>query len=161
MNVTLDKSQHQPLPDIKKTIRQKALYVLARREYSYWELLQKLNQQFDDEKIIVSVLDQLKRERLLDDARFADAFIRMRSGRGYGPVRIQMDLRNRGIAEDQITTLMENRSEEWILLAATVRQKRFGKIIPKDLATRAKQMRFLQYRGFTHDQIKAAFYQDK
>jgi regulatory protein len=35
--------------------------------------------------------------------------------------------------------------------------KRFGDPLPDDWIDKQKQMRFLQYRGFTQEQIKYAF----
>jgi regulatory protein len=160
MNTTdniLDQNENSLAKEIK-SLRQTALKTLARREYSYWELQQKLLTKSENKQAIISVLDKLKSEKLLDDYRFAEAYIRMRSNRGYGHVRIQNELHQRGITDqisDEIINTMRN---EWLSIIISVRKKRFGSNIPKDFNERAKQMRFLEYRGFTHDQIKIAMH---
>ena len=45
-----------------------------------------------------------------------------------------------------------------LLASSKVWQKRFKGTVPRDLKTRAQQMRFLQYRGFTPEQIKLLFF---
>ncbi len=47
-------------------------------------------------------------------------------------------------------------SPDWVDRAREVRQKKFGKSLPADYAGKAKQARFLQYRGFTGAQIRQA-----
>lgn len=140
-----------------KSLRQTALKTLARREHSYWELQQKLLTKSENKQAIIAVLDKLKNEKLLDDVRFAESYLRMRSNRGYGPIRIQHELHHRGISEIITDEIIDNMKNEWPALIIAVRKKRFGTVLPKDFNERAKQMRFLEYRGFTHEQIKAAF----
>lgn len=146
-----------PLAKEIKSLRQISLKALARREYSYWELQQKLLTKSDNKQAIITVLDKLKNEKLLDDFRFAESYVRMRSNRGYGPIRIQNELHHRGISDEISSETIDAKKNEWQQLAMSVRKKRFGSSIPKDINERAKQMRFLEYRGFTHDQIRAAF----
>ena len=50
---------------------------------------------------------------------------------------------------------------DWFALAVTVRCKRFGEAVPADFKERAKQQRFLQYRGFSHEQITESFNHDR
>lgn len=151
------KKQMLEIPDDLKILRQSALNALARREYSYFELQQKLLKKINNPAAISTVLEKLIQENLLNDARYAEAFCRMKINRGYGPLRIQMELRDRGIKDELIKNIIYSEEIDWEELATHARKKRFGNSIPKDLNDRAKQMRFLQYRGFTHDQIKAAF----
>lgn len=161
MNTTdniLDRNENSLAKEIK-SLRQIALKTLARREYSYWELQQKLLSKSENKQAIISVLDKLKHENLLNDFRFTESYARMRSNRGYGPVRIKMELHNRGVSDKIIADIINGMKNEWQQLAFAVRKKRFGSAIPKDLNERAKQMRFLQYRGFDHDHCKAAFHQ--
>lgn len=154
---TEDDLQATPLAKEIKFLRQTALKTLARREHSYWELQQKLLTKSENKQAIITVLDRLKNEKLLDDVRFAESYVRMRSNRGYGPVRIQHELHHRGISEVISEEIIDNMKNEWPILIISVRKKRFGSAIPKDFNDRAKQMRFLEYRGFTHDQIRLAF----
>ncbi len=156
-STTINNPQESPLVKETKSLRQFALKTLARREHSYWELQQKLLTKSENKNAIITVLEKLKNEKLLDDARFAESYVRMRSNRGYGPVRIQNELHHRGVAKIIADEIIENMKNEWSTLIISVRKKRFGTTIPKDFSMRTRQMRFLEYRGFTHDQINAVF----
>jgi regulatory protein len=91
-------------------------------------------------------------ERLLDDGRFAEAYIHYRVGRGYGPVRIGAELRQRGVADALTAALLDRLEIDWDEHIAAVWGKKFGRAAA-DFRERAKQARFLQYRGFAPDQI--------
>ena len=157
MTPTLCDQNENSLAKERHSLRQIALKALGRREYSYWELQQKLLTKSENSQLITAVLDKLKSEQLLDDIRFTEAYVRMRSNRGYGPIRIQIELRNRGIADETINEIIDAKKPEWQQLAISARKKRFGSQIPKDLQERAKQMRFLEYRGFSHQHCRSAF----
>jgi len=141
----------------QSAIRQAALRHLARREYSRAELADKLARKGYAEQAIVPVLADLVQQRLLSDERFTEAYVRYRSNMGYGPRRIEQELRQRGVAEDLIAAHLDSNDAHWLDEVAQVRQKRFGPAVPSDYKDRAKQMRYLQYRGFTHEQINRAF----
>ncbi len=130
-----------------------ALDLLARREHSRYELQNKLEKRgfpFDE---IEETLNQLSHEGLQSDERFAEIYCRSRMNRGYGPIRINHELCHRGITDEIIKQTINPHDEQWFELADRVRCKRFGKPLPKDYKTRAKQAQFLQYRGFSLDHI--------
>ena len=93
---------------------------------------------------------------LWTEARFAEAFVRSRINQGKGPVRIRADLRERGLGGAAIDIALEEADEDWYALARDVRLKKFGPDTPSEFRDKAKQMRFLQSRGFEPDQIQAA-----
>ena len=99
---------------------------------------------------------QLVDDGLQSDARFAEAFVRSRINQGKGPVRIRADLRERGLAGSAIDLALEEADENWYALARDVRLKKFGPDAPSAFRDKAKQMRFLQSRGFDTDQIQHA-----
>ena len=125
--------------------------LLARREHSSKELRQKLISRHYDVPVVDETLVSLRQERFLSDERFAESYVQYRSNNGFGPVRLRQELRERGIEDELIGHNLEGL--EWQQLAATIRQKKYGAVMPEDYQARAKQMRFLQYRGFTTDQI--------
>ncbi len=94
---------------------------------------------------------------LLSDARFTESFVHARIQRGSGPQKIRAELRARGIDDDLISTCLEAHDDEWRALIDRVRRKRFGTALPADFGERSRQMRFLQQRGFTTEQISAVF----
>ena len=138
-----------------------ALRLLARREHSMLELQHKLSGRKFPDAVVGKVLDELVQESLLSDQRFAETYIRGRYERGYGPVRIQVELRERGISGSLMAASLGELSPFWADSARRERRKRFGQAFPEDYRERAKQMRFLQQRGFTGDQIRSAFNVDQ
>ncbi len=140
----------------RSTIEQ-AVVLLARREHSAAELRQKLQQAGHETDKIHDALTTLQQNGLQDDQRFAEAYIRSRLLRGYGELRIRQELKQKGVADDLANLSIQQAEIDWFALAAEVRRKRFGEQCPDDFKDRARQMRFLQYRGFTHDQITESF----
>lgn len=136
--------------------RRFALGRLARRDYSAEEMRGKLRERGFDQDVVDGVAAALIREGALSDARFAENYVRSRRLRGYGPVRIRAELSERGIAEALIARYVDPRDPEWVATSAAVRRKRFGAELPDEFREQARQMRFLQYRGFDTEQIRAA-----
>ncbi len=106
------------------------------------------------EAIAAEVVRQLEAERLLSDDRFMESLIRARRNRGYGPLRIQKELQEKGVAPEAIANWLDFTSREWVDDIRRVQRKKFGGKTPRSYAERARQARFLQYRGFTYDQIQ-------
>ncbi len=99
-------------------------------------------------------------EGLLSDRRFAEAFVHARRERGQGPLRIDNELRQRGIDKTIASALVDGVTTDWSGVAREARRKRFGDVIPGDFSERARQARFLRYRGFTEAQVRAALGDD-
>lgn len=135
-------------------IRQIALRALARRDHTCLELQNKLQKRGYASALIEESLSRLAEQGLVNDARFAENFIRVRVTKAYGPVRIAAELREKGISEELIAEYLNIEGKEWINHAKQLRHKRFGVTLPRNFTEQAKEMRFLQYRGFTHEQIK-------
>ncbi len=102
---------------------------------------------------IDTALEHLTSNGLLNEQRFVECYVHSRVQRGYGSVRIRAELRERGV---ESADWSPDEDIDWFELAVNARQKRFGTGSPKDFKERAKQMRFLQQRGFTGEQITAA-----
>ncbi|MGB5180459.1 MAG: regulatory protein RecX [Gammaproteobacteria bacterium] len=130
---------------------------LARREHGVLELTRKLTTRgFDADSVEAAVRDLIA-DGLLSDSRFAEAFVHSRFQKGSGPQKIHAELRQRGIDDDLISTCLESVSEQWLERVREVREKKFGPEPPRDFRERNRQMRFLQQRGFTSEQIYAVF----
>ena len=136
-----------------KDVRYKAMELLARREHSRVELIAKLRLRHFPDELITPELDKLEHENLQSDRRFTEAYVHMRQMAGFGPVRIREELRQRGISGDLINTYLIESDTIWAQRAAEVRLKRFGTQPLIDFTDRAKQARFLNYRGFNQQQI--------
>lgn len=131
-----------------------ALKLLARREHTQQELGEKLIRKGCAAELAEEVVGQLARERLLSEERFIESFVQARRSRGYGPLRIREELRGKGVDEDAIAQWIDVNGREWLEELRQVRRKKFGAGLPKSFNERARQARFLQYRGFTTDQIQ-------
>jgi regulatory protein len=132
-----------------------ALALLGRREYASAELAAALTRKGYTNAAAAEAVKQMAEERLVDDTRYADSLVRMLAGRGQGPARIRQELREAGIPDEQVTAALDG-GPDWSELAAEVRQRKFGTAAPPDWPERARQMRFLQYRGFSKDHIGRA-----
>ena len=131
--------------------------LLSEREYARQELSHKLIQRGFDRITVDALLDELHVDGLQSDERFAEVYVRSYIARGHGPLRIQQALREKGVSDSIIEACFLAGNYDWFALAQALRSRKFGDIVPKDFAARAKQSRFLQYRGFSWEQIKAAF----
>jgi regulatory protein len=140
--------------------RKKAMDFLARREYGQTELIKKLADKGYDRSVAEQAVNKLTEDGLQSDQRFAEAFVQSRINQGKGPVRIRLDLGQRGVGDAVIELAIEDASANWFELARDVRLRKFGAGKPSDFKAKAKQMRFLQYRGFEQDHIQAAFNSD-
>jgi regulatory protein len=157
--------------DLLKHLKQSALGLLSRREYSRHELEQRLARaalkwsaaagesdalEGDFGEVIARVLDRLQQQDYQSDRRFAESLLRSRIGRGQGRVRIAQELRHKGVADLLRESVLEGCQQDWFELARSVHQRRFGGRSLADRREQAKQQRFLLYRGFTHGQCRYA-----
>ena len=129
---------------------------LARREHGRSELLEKVTRFGFDADIADDAVEQLVEDGLQSDVRFAEAFVRSRINQGKGPAKIRADLREKGVNDGVTEDGIRDAEQDWYALAAEVRLKKFGAEQPADFKEKARQMRFLQSRGFEQDQIQAA-----
>ncbi|WP_283789730.1 regulatory protein RecX [Bermanella sp. WJH001] len=143
----------------EKGLRHKVIELLARREYSYGELEQKLQPLTEDEAAMYRALDWVVEMGLQSDIRFTEMFIRSKAISGYGPVRIRMELRQKYIGADLIEFGFENIQDEinWSEEVDRLIEKKANGLDLSDMKSKNKVMGFLQRRGFNLDQIYAGF----
>ena len=130
---------------------------LARREHGVQELTRKLISRGFDADPVEAAVSTLVSDGLLSDRRFTEAFVHSRFQKGSGPQKIHAELRQRGIDDSLISASMESVSEQWLQRVREVREKKFGSGLPRDFRERNRQMRFLQQRGFSSEQIYSVF----
>ncbi len=138
-------------------IRFNAMNLLALREHSVKELKDKLERKCGHTALIDEAIAGLIAQNLQSDERFTQAFVAMRQRQGKGPVIVRMELREKGVANELIASFVDESDSLWFELARDVWLKKFRGISPADSRERAKQMRFLQSRGFSGRHIQAAF----
>jgi regulatory protein len=134
--------------------RKIAMKMLARREHGHQELCDKLLRKGCADSIVAETVKKLASERLVSDDRFMETLIQARRNRGYGPVRIQKELQEKGVMPEDIARSLDPNGPEWFENIRRVYRKKFGQQVPKSYSERARRARFLQYRGFTYDQIQ-------
>jgi regulatory protein len=100
------------------------------------------------------VLAQLIERGYVNDERYAMQFVSYHSERGFGPLRIRRDLEQLGVGAELIETALAG--TDWAQLARELRIRRFGLAVPKRWPEKAREARFLQYRGFSTDHIRSA-----
>jgi regulatory protein len=135
--------------------RAAAIALLARRDFARSELHVKLASRGFEEATAASIVAALAREGLLNDERYAQHYVAYHAGRGHGPIRIAAELRRHGVPDALIEAALAG-GPDWCSLARRVRRARFGTPEPANWAQKARQARFLQYRGFSSDHIRAA-----
>ena len=134
--------------------------LLARREHSFFELKSKLLKKDFEEEKIEKELNQLVEDKLLSDSRFTEAFISSRKDQGKGPLRIQSELKERGVDEALIGSHLVNVDEnEWLKIAYDALEKKLGKGKQVDYDKKLKFMRFLSNRGFKDFQVIETIHQ--
>lgn len=137
-------------------LRQTAVSLLARRDYSRLELQRKLAPKAENSHDVDSLLDELAERKWQSDDRFAQIFIRDRVSRGHGPLRVEQELRLRGIASVQISEHITEQQIDWYEQAVELAQRKFTAKSLHEPKQYAKAYRFLQQRGFSSEQINHA-----
>ncbi|WDE10902.1 regulatory protein RecX [Thalassomonas haliotis] len=145
---------------MNKEILHSAVNFLARREHSEKELVNKLkSKEYAPDEISV-VIEHLIAKDYLSDQRFADSVFRYRLSRGFGWRYIQNELQQKGVSAALIKALGQEQETDWYHQAELAYNKRFALKEIKDQKDKAKRIRFLQYRGFSIDEIMAVLQTD-
>jgi regulatory protein len=148
----VNRSKPRPEAASPAALREDALRLLARREHSRAELARKLAARGHAPDVIGSLLDAFEREGKLDERRYAETFIHAQRAR-FGRARLANELRRRGISDATISSeLPAAAGDEEAAALHALWQRRFGQS-PQDARARARQIRFLQGRGFSLDAI--------
>ncbi|MDT8405688.1 MAG: regulatory protein RecX [Methylococcales bacterium] len=128
--------------------RQCALGLLARREHSAKELRHKLSLRGYADAVIQNVVDECMAKAWLDDGRFAEIYARSRLAKGYGPLKIDQELAQRGVEKPNWPELLAELATDWPTCLRNVYQRKYGSAPPDGRADYARCVRFLVQRGF-------------
>ncbi len=139
--------------DNPAAVRRAAMDLLARREHGRIELSRKLRSRGAPVELIEPALDRLAEEGLLSEARYLESFVRMRANAGYGPLRIREELSQRGLSREDIEQALRDSGFDWSAQLQDVWRRKFAGELPSDQRERARQGRFLSYRGYPLDLI--------
>ena len=130
-------------------LRERALRLLARREHSRFELARKLGQAGFAQHDIGALLDEFEGKNWLSDRRLAESYVADHRAKA-GSIKLAHELRQRGVADSIIEAVLRTQRDSELERAHDVWKKKF-KAAPADAAEKARQVRFLQSRGFTPD----------
>lgn len=133
------------IPSPHKKLYVLALKMLTRREHAVAELRKKLMEKTDHPELIPEVIQDLIQKKYLDDERFTENYSRMLANKGYGLLRIKRALKEKGVTESNNISHADIKE---------VYNKKFKNRDSSDLREKAKQFRYLQYRGFSFEEIK-------
>jgi regulatory protein len=141
------------LTDLER-IKDRALSLLARREFGNYELKQRLLEKTTDLALVEQVLSMLVAGNLQSDERFVTSYIRRRAAKGFGPLHIEYELKKLKISSQVINLYLASDELDWKQTIKQLFEKKYGEVsLAKDRIQRAKQIRFLQSRGFNIEQI--------
>lgn len=133
---------------LRDEIRSRALKLLTTREHSRLELSRKLLHRGYPAPEIEVVLDALVADDLLSEERLVSAYVAERLGKGFGPLRIRYELREKGLSDAKIEPHLNLSDETLVECLRQAYRKRFGEDGFDDRREQAKRSRFLEYRGF-------------
>ena len=130
-------------------LRSTAFALLAKREHSRQELKSKLLLYGASPEELEPLLAELTGNDYQSDERMAGMLVRANMRKGRGPTRIQQELKKHHIEAE----LAEEDIEQvnWLQQAMELRMRKFGEELPTEQKEKARQVRFLQYRGFDLD----------
>jgi len=127
--------------------------LLARREHGVIELSRKLKIKGFDADLVDEAVAKLLSDNLVSDQRFCESMIHSRFNRGNGPVKVRYELRNKGVAEHVVDSVMEDLLPDWQQSLSKLIKKKYDGQLSGAPAERIKQVKFLASRGFPHDMI--------
>ena len=135
--------------------RSAAIGFLARRDFATGELRGRLERKGFAAEAAASAVAELVEERALNDDRYAANYVSYEVARGHGPLRIAAQLKSLELPGELIESALAG-GADWRALAREVHRRKFGPDPPTDWTQKARQARFLQYRGFSSDHIRSA-----
>lgn len=127
-------------------LRSYAFALLTRRDYSQAELIAKLNQYAINQEEVEKLVEELAQNNYQSDQRVAELTLASQLRKGKGLQRIKQALKAKQLDAELITE--ELQEVDWLDQAYQLKLKKFGKEVATDPKIKARQIRFLQYRGF-------------
>ena len=142
---------------VSTEIKESCLRLLARREHSQKELLNKLMLKGFYKDDILPVIEDLAEQGWQSNSRYAESFARHRVHKGYGPLFIAYELRKNGVDAVDLEDIVQKSAGSWMDLIEQVYTKKYGHDLLMDRNEWAKRSRFLMQRGFSGTMISALF----
>lgn len=143
----------RPSLDTAGAVQSALAGLLARRDYATAEARERLIERGAAPELAAASIADFTAKGYLNDARFAEKYVNYAAQKGLGPRRIVQELRERGLANELIESALLQ-GPDWRSLCENLRRRRFGAVPPRTWADKARQARFLQYRGFSSDHMR-------
>ncbi|MBE8167244.1 MAG: regulatory protein RecX [Shewanella sp.] len=137
---------------MKYTAYQTAVWLLASRDYSRYQIRTKLLDKGYEDPEIETTLERCETSGYIDDSRYASSLIRSHIYKGHGVIRIRQAMHQKGLKSDVIALSIENSECDWFALAKSKAQKKFADKPIVDYKDKAKRIRFLMGQGFDYEQ---------
>ena len=134
--------------------RDTAFRLLTRREHSCAELHTKLTARGYDSDVVGDLLASLAAEDLVSDHRYAQALMSHRVSTGYGPQRIIMELKDKGVSAEIIEQTLSSAEVDWDELLRVQHDRKFGVSKASSFKEWARRAQYLDRRGFSTDAIR-------
>jgi len=155
---------------LNKNLLNKAVQLLAQRNHSSVELKQKLSlfyfKKYADELTIDNndinsqintIIQYCISHHWIDDIHYIEQYIDMRSRKGYGPIRVMGELKQRGLDLILIHNVFNKKNIDWCEIGLKQAQKKFQQFDKKNFQQKVKLFQFLTSRGFQQDEINQIY----
>jgi len=146
-------SPFQKRSDLEKA-RASALASLSLREHSILELREKLKRKGYELESIDVVIHECIDSNYLNDMRYAEIYWRQRSSKGYGPQRIQAELKQKGVSSSDINKSSVQPDLDFVEVIQRIYKKKFEDRPVVDFKDKLKRQNYLYQRGFDRDLIE-------
>ena len=130
-----------------------AVSLLARRDYASGELARTLSKMTENREKIDKALSRLVESGYLDDNRLITHMIDKHVRKKHGPARIKQEIRQKGFSPELVEQMLEKVDVDWYAMARELKVSKFGDAVASEAKEKNKQIRYLQYKGFSMDMI--------
>ena len=130
-----------------------AVSLLARRDYASGELARTLSKMTENREKIDKALSRLAECGYLDDNRLITHMIDKHVRKKHGPARIKQEIRQKGFSPELVEQMLEKVDVDWYAMARELKVSKFGDAVASEAKEKNKQIRYLQYKGFSMDMI--------
>lgn len=130
-----------------------AVSLLAKRDYSSGELTRTLAKMTENSECVDSALQRLIVSGYLDDERLVMHLVDKHIRKKHGPTRIRQEVRQKGFSQELVEQALEKAAVDWYAMAHELKVSKFGEERASDAKEKNKQVRYLQYKGFSMDMI--------
>lgn len=134
--------------------RERALYLLEVRDYSFYELYNKLMQNYSEE-ISMEVTNKMAEIGLINDRRYAERQARnLIEVKKYGAYRAKMELQRKGLDSDLVEEILSVYEDDTIERLYELVEKKYARYLTDEKGFR-KVKAALARNGYSYADVKA------